>query len=47
MQDLCEHLSLENVKDASASTGIPRYKIYELIRTLRFLFEEDGLAEYV
>ncbi|MHB9124605.1 MAG: hypothetical protein ACYC4F_01505 [Armatimonadota bacterium] len=47
MQDLCEHLSLENIKDASLATGIPRYKIYELIRRLRFMFEQDGLAEYV
>lgn len=47
MQDICEHLSFENIKDASRTIGISRYKVYELIKRLRFLFEEDGLGEYV
>ncbi|MHB1000794.1 MAG: sigma factor [Armatimonadota bacterium] len=47
MQDLCMQLSLENIRNASATTGIPRHKVYELIKRLRYLFDEDGLGEYL
>ena len=47
MQDLCAHLSLTDIKDASHAMGLPRYKVYDLIRRLRFLFEEGSLGEYI
>ena len=41
LRDLCEHLMKDKtIRDIAKSTGIPRWKIYELINKLRVLFQD-------
>jgi RNA polymerase sigma-70 factor, ECF subfamily len=47
LRDLCERLQAMSVSELSRDTGIPRGTLYDRIKELRILFEDQGLRDYL
>lgn len=47
LRELCIRLQTQSVTEISRETGVPRYKLYESIKTLRAVFEKAGLKKYL
>lgn len=47
VRDLCRRLATDTVSEISRDTGVPRGTIYEAIKTIRRIFDDIGLGEYL
>jgi RNA polymerase sigma-70 factor (ECF subfamily) len=47
LRELCMRLATDTVMEISCDTGIPRGTIYDSIKTVRAIFEDSGLREYL
>ena len=47
LREIAEHLKYKTVTETARSLGIPRSTVYDSIKRLRLLFEDENLGDYL